>query len=362
MIGPWAVVSESAAVASVGPGAVVYRTEHATYAVGAKDLVVVLEPGDRPGGTGVQDFEHVVLMPPFPGTVLERLAVVLDQERQIYGFVRLPEGCVALGPLHPGMREFHDVSEASVLLTARLSTRERLPYPLLDRVRPTPVVPAPSLAWLDRLPADPAAALGAFVDAWFADVPPVTGTPGVAAVAVPRPLAEFYRLAAGRREVLGGDNRILRPDELRRDEFTGLVAFGVECQGGFWLLMEPAADDPLVHYGGLTDELLTSREPMSGFLLQFVISEQSYVVPYHGYATVGRAEARRFVTSMRRVPLQPMRFPTDPTFHYVSADGFLAEVSVLDEDDKVQLSVGARHRHALRTVRDPGFEWCSFNG
>ncbi|WP_250029566.1 hypothetical protein [Paractinoplanes maris] len=362
MADPWAVVTEESALARAGADAIVVRTPAVTYAVGSTDLVLVIEPGDRPDDTGVSDFETVALHAPFPEVVENWFDAGPAQGFVVWGFARLAHGCVALGPLHVGMRgstRTHATAPAR-LTRARLSLRERMPFPLLDQVRPTAGSPAPSLTWLDLVPADPAGALRAFVDTWFADVPQITTGVEAAPVAVPAALRELYRAAAGRPEVLGRQNHIHLPGALRPDPETGLVEFGTEGQGGFSLLMDSVGDDPRVWYSGRADDLIPERERLSAFLLQVVLTEQAYAAPYGGFAHLDRAGARKFVGRLRRVSLRPARWPTDQTFHYVGADGFLAVVAV--DGDEVEVHVGARHRSALRGLRGPGFTWSRFTG
>jgi hypothetical protein len=307
-------------------------------------------------------------------------SVYLADERRtgpfVLGFVRLPQGCLALGPMHVGMVRFDHLPDGwdpfdrgpvpGAVVEAGLSLTERLPFDLLDQVRPTPVVPTPSLDWLPLLPADPVRALAAFVAGWFADLPPATDPTDPAeptdpaAVAVPEALAGFYRAVAGRCEILGYHNRIHHAGALRHDEQTGLVEFGVECQGGFWLLMDPTDPDPPVAYGGMAEELVTEREPLSGYLLQFLLSQQAHAAPFRAEARLEQAQAQRLVAPLHPVPLQPMRWPCDRTYLY-AGPGVVAMVAI-DADDTAWVSVGSRSCSALAPFREPGFTWSSFNG
>ena len=373
----WTVVDEQAAIACAGSDARVFPTDLATYVVGSAALVILLEPGDRPGGTGVNDFARVTLHPPIPPAASAYLAADRRTVPFVLGFVRLPQGYLALGPMHVGMRRFDHLPEdwdpfdrgpvPGAVIEAGLSLAERLPFDLLDQVRPTHGGPTPSLDWLALLPADPIRALAAFVDGWFADLSPAVEPAGPPVVAVPEVLAAFYRAVAGRCEILGYHNRIHHPVALRRDAQTGLVEFGVECQGGFWLLMDPTDPDPPVVYGGLADGLVTEREPLSGYLLQFLLLEQAHAAPFRAEAELDQAQVQRLVAPLHPVPLRPMRWPCDPT-HLYAGPGVVAMVAVNTDDSPwaaagtAWVSIGSRSRGALAPFREPGFAWSTFNG
>jgi len=145
----------------------------------------------------------------------------------------------------------------------------------------------------------------------------------------------------------------------------GYVTFGAECAGVWRLLLDPTIDDPPVfydhdwpHYDGRDDRWTRERERLSAFLLQFVLTDAAVASPFGGLAFVDAAQARRFTESMRLVPLQPTRWPTDSTHLYVAA-GLVALVCQ-DDPEWLQVYVGARRSGWARPVREPGFVWESF--
>jgi hypothetical protein len=346
--------------------------------------VIIIEAGDRPDGSGVHSFDRVMLRGPFPHAVAEALDPRPDDKRVILGFVRLPEGCLALGRLHIGSAAFSvldDAGRSRRMEECGLGIAERLPFDVLDLVRPPSFPPSlPDVEWIKLLPRDPVRALRGFMAGWFADVPPLRDDSGAATLPLPAPLLEFYRTVAGRRELLGGFNRIYTPDEVLPYESgeveDGFVAFGTECQGGWDLVIDPAIDDPPVVYVGLADYPVVERERLSAFLLQFALADAAIASPFGGFARVSGDQMRQLVTPLRQVPLYPMRWPTDPTYLYVGP-GLVVSACLdvlpvmrswsmggrLDTDrDVYEVHVGSRHRAALRCVREPGFRWEHFTG
>jgi len=252
-----------------------------------------------------------------------------------------------------------------VIAEVRLDIAERLPFSVLDRARPVPTVQPPDLSWLDLLPGDPIGALRGFVTGWFADVPAVASVELTAPV--PAALAALYAAAAGRGEPLGAFNRIFTPDLLEPAD-DGRVVFGTECQGGWNLLMDPTELDPAVVYDDLGDGPVAERERLAGFLVQFLLCDAAIGSPYGGSATADSMAVRDLVTGLRPVPLQPLRWPADPTRLYVGPGLAVAicpalEESTMDMDPSiVEIYAGSRHRAALNMLREPGFDWQYFTG
>jgi hypothetical protein len=355
-----------------------------TYALGPAATVIIIQAGDRPDGSGVHSFDRVVLREPFPPAVAEALDPRPDDNRVHLGFVRLPEGCLALGRLRIGSAQFRTLDGAGRSMRMEecsLQIVERLSFDVLDRVRP-PCFPAslPELEWIKLLPRDPVRALRGFMAGWFADVPPLHDDSGPAKVPLPAPLLEFYRTVAGRRELLGGFNRIHTPDEVLPygpgEVEDGFVAFGSECQGGWDLVMDPTIDDPPVVYVGLADYPVVERERLSAFLMQFALADAAIASPFGGFARVSGEQLRELVKPLQQVPLYPMRWPADPTYLYVGP-GLVVSACLdvlpvmrswsmggrLDSDrDSYEVHVGSRHRAALRPIREPGFRWEHFTG
>lgn len=201
-------------LAAAGDDVRVYRTPLATYLLSCDALVILLEPGDRPDGTGVRDALHVAVTPPLPDEIHTLLYQDLvygsgwpdrPSVLRVEGYVRLAAGCLPLGPLRMAGGSYDPGSEGLRERTFRLDTA--LPFGLLDRVRsavaPGPVPQVPTVEWLRLLPHDPVGALREFVDAWYAGVRPVVGPHQAAATPLPTALAVLHGAIAGRRELLG---------------------------------------------------------------------------------------------------------------------------------------------------------------
>ena len=114
----------------------------------------------------------MTVLGPFPDAVDERFTG--EQRPVLFAFVRLAEGCLALGTVR--VMELGRVHGR--LRELRLYIETPLPYDLLDRVRPTgPAPEQPGLEWLGLVPADPLAALERFVAGWYALIDPAKGDP-----------------------------------------------------------------------------------------------------------------------------------------------------------------------------------------
>jgi hypothetical protein len=325
---------------------------HVTYALFDDRTVVLLEPGDRPDGTGVWAADRVDLHRPFPEAVADRL----DGPAPIQGFVRLGAECVPLGQLRMSQSRYETVPGGGYYQLARgpltwalLRPDEPIPAALLDRVRPVaPVVlPDPS-GWLATMSGDPLGALAEFVNGWY-PIPERPAEPVRPWRELPAPLHALYRLAVGREQVLGVHNRIGRSSELEADEETGRLIIGWENQGVFQWTIDPGLDDPPVW---CDDE--PEGEPLSRFLLRFVVAEAAMAGPFHGAATLAPAAFAGLERGLTPVPL-------------ASADGarlYVAPgVSVLvtpGDDDEVEVWAGACHRSALRPLRAAA-EWESLD-
>ena len=362
----WSPVSERVALAVAGAPCSVWSGSPVTYALGPAALVVVLEAGDRPGGSAVHAADEVILRPPLPDEVVAVLIPGPDR-LPIRAFARVPGGCVPLGGLRVSSHVSGQAPGTSRLRfeECRLRIDQRLPFSVLDQVRPVPATQLPDLEWLDLLPADPVGALRGFVTGWFADAPAATYTQPT--TPVPAALAALYAAAAGRSEALGGFNRIFTPD-LFQPADDGLVVFGTECQGVWHLLMDPAQPDPAVIYDDLGAGPVIERERLAAFLVQFSLCDAAIGSPYGGYATADHEAAQRLITVLRPVPLQPLHWPADPTRLYAGAGLAVAicpadAPSAMDNDPKLfEIYAGSRHRAALRHLRERGIDWLYFTG
>src|SRR5262245_61153917 len=69
----WSPLPEQAALEQAGAPSTVWSDSPVTYALGPAALVMVIEAGDRPGGSAVDAADTVILRPPVPAEVVEVL-------------------------------------------------------------------------------------------------------------------------------------------------------------------------------------------------------------------------------------------------------------------------------------------------
>ncbi|MEV0156090.1 hypothetical protein AB0H57_20495 [Micromonospora sp. NPDC050686] len=306
---------------------------------------MIVDAGDRPHGNAVDNANTIVLREPLPREATQWMNSKNQSRQPLLGFVRTDDGCLALGELYQAESIYRGMNlytgEQASLAFAKLTWAERLPPGLLDKVLPTPALPVPGIDWLDDVPRNLTGALRSFLTAWYADVPVPPAAPPHAAMRLPAPLLAFYDIAAGREEILGQQDFIKPLDRLEYLQDEPLVIFANENQGVWWALIDPTDDDPVVWYDG-GPERLRERERLSGFLLQFALTEAVSTSPFTGFATVTAEVLDRFVEDLVPVPLQPMRVPGDPTRHWV-APGLVAMAADYGESG-IWLSVGSRQR------------------
>ncbi|MFB6392783.1 hypothetical protein [Polymorphospora lycopeni] len=354
----WDIVPESDVLPLAGAAARIYRTPSASHVLGPDAFIVIVEPGDRPDGTAVQDRQFLNLAGPFPDEVNAYLYNDLQATGRrtaaarsaLLGFVRLREGCLPLGPLTFSGGGYEPREER--LVEYRLGLEHALPFDVLDRVRPLlPAPPPPRTTWLELLPDEPVAATREFVTDWYADVPPAESHTEMPQVPIPPPLAAFYATAAGRKEILGRQDPLFPPHELRLDK-DGWLEFGAENQGGFVLAVDPTATDPAVLYRYWTVEPDTDPfdpHPLSTFLLLFTLYEASFAAPYHAFANLTTEEAQLLTHGLRRVPLRNRWFPsTDTEFHV--GNGLVVQLTPR-ENGTWYTFTSARHRAHLEPLR-----------
>ena len=81
MIEGWSVVPERAAVEAAGPNAEVVHGDGVAFVYGVDALVVIVDAGDRPHGSGVDNANTLTLREPLPGEAMSGLMTcVTDQE------------------------------------------------------------------------------------------------------------------------------------------------------------------------------------------------------------------------------------------------------------------------------------------
>jgi photosystem II stability/assembly factor-like uncharacterized protein len=179
-------VTEVEALSQAGTPTQTLPAGEVTYVVGPLATLVILEAGDRPGGSAVQSFDKVTLREPFPELAEAQLRAPTTP---LLGFVRVPEGYVTLGELHVASSRVRSIAVdggrwpsggRAELVWCELTITDRLPFDLLDRVRPSPQLPLPSLNWLRVLPHDPISAVRDYVAGWYADIPPSDQEPEAA--------------------------------------------------------------------------------------------------------------------------------------------------------------------------------------
>ncbi|MEU4625582.1 hypothetical protein AB0G04_37125 [Actinoplanes sp. NPDC023801] len=338
----WSVVAEAAALTAAGPGARIHETADAVFAAGPDATVVIC--------TGLRTAEDLRVDGPFPRLVEGRLTG--GDGLPLHAFARLPDGCLVLGTAR-----VTEVARRRGLLK-RLDLRLDMPLPehLLTLAGP---VGQPGAAWLDLLPDDPVAALARFVGDWYPDVP-ADSVPEPAG-GQPEALRAFHRAAAGRAALYDGSLRVL--PEPRPGGPGGTLTFGESGDGTFELLMEPGGDDPPVYYHGLSDQPLRERERLSAYLLLLTLTRVAMDRPglaSGGMAFADRAQARRIVAPLRRVPLRPLRWPCARSRLYAGPDT-VALVGA-DDTDWFEVYVGTRDRASLRRLRKIGLDWASLDG
>lgn len=202
----------------------------------------------------------------------------------------------------------------------------------------------------------PIEATGAFLADWYADLP-APGHPEPSALALPSPLAAFYRTVGGRAELLGCQDRILPAAELR-SLADGSVAFGCENQGGFTLAIDPTLDDPPVHYLGWAEAPVRDPLPLSRFLLMFAVREASFAGPCHAGGGLDEDQAHALTRGLRRVPAGGWLLGGNAEFHV--GGGLVVQVYRGGRSPHVFLS--ARHRAHLARLRSLDVAWYEFAG
>ncbi|MFF0593276.1 hypothetical protein [Streptomyces antibioticus] len=361
-------VDEAEALALAGPGAEVFTVGGAVVAFGAAESVVVADAGDSVTASGVWNSREFRLHGPGPAGLASRIWGA-DRRPSPHVFIRLAGTCVYLGTARPVRGEHSD----DAFMFCVLSLDSPLDQEVLDRVRPPAPPPAlPGLEWLDHVHTDRGRALELFAKGWF----PVTGTEetegaegGEGPVAdvpgsVPWALADFYRLAARRPALLGRQNTILPVGGLRPDESAERLVFGVENQG-CWTWSYPwqpgATDaDPTVWFED--DRPMPEQEPLSGFLLQFLLHEAALTAPYLATSQdVPRDSLPALEDCLRRVPLRPFLSPLAPT-DFLVAPGLVADITPDWDETRLQVWIGATHRSALDPLRRLDIPWRTFDG
>ncbi|WP_344668263.1 hypothetical protein [Catenulispora yoronensis] len=368
-LSPTDILPVDAAMRLAGDDRDTCEAEGASVVVGNDAMVIITDPQDSIGISGVWNSRRFRLHGPFVEDAAVRSVGHLPGSphwswatergaRQIHLFARLPEGCFYLGAGKPVQGEYRD----GVMLSAELAIDPELTGEVLARVRPVREPDAlPELAWLANIKDDPTAALQDFVSGWIPETAEDLGDFLPHQWDIPAPLAGFFRLARKRPVLLGRQNFITRPDEWAEGE-RGLVAFGHENQGSFDWLFDPAQADPDVWFHDLDGERLSrEHEPMSGFLLQFSLFEAMVSAHYFAYSPKLSAEQTAKVTAaLTPMPWKPWRWPNDSQRFFV-APGLIAAVTQ-EGNETFSFQAAAFHRSVLRPLGELGVPWRRFDG
>jgi hypothetical protein len=331
---PLDLIDEQDAIRLAGANSIGCESDEVVVTLGDDAVVIIAEPMDAPGVSGVRNHERFHLHGPFVADVGIRLFgypptsphwswTQRDDPRPIYLLVRLPEGCLYLGVCRPQRGKLDD----GLLYEAELTIEPALSTEALDRVRP-PSEPGalPGLEWLPDVTDNPRAALDRFVRDWIPETNHDLGEPDAGRWNVPEPLADYYRLARRRPALLGVQNYI-DPPERWLERLDGLVSFAHENQGGFAWLFNPRQEDPEVWIDGFGDGRVREHVPLSGFLLQFALFETMMNMPYGNYfANADPDTIERVTGSWTPLPWAPWRWPNDSTRFFV-APGLIATTS-----------------------------------
>ncbi|WP_418955903.1 hypothetical protein [Streptomyces tritici] len=359
---PPPLVTEATALSLAGSGLVRYAMGTALIGAGADATVVVVEPGDDPGVSGVQDATCVLVR----GDRIPELHPRFDflAAPPLHVFARLDGGCLPLGTARcRGMS-----SAPASFDRAELCLDEPLTREVLDTVRPVPApgrAPAP-VDWVDQVDTDPVRALESFVLAWFPETEPAGGTATAGHDDLPEPLAAFHRLARLRPALYGFHDPVLEAPRRAAGPRGGRLVFAVRSGAGMdwsipwpteradprvWHTEDPEAADPAT---------TLEAEPLSRFLLQFTLYGAMQAAPFHA-ATYVMPTARldRLRPLLRAVPLSPF-LPTYEAETFCVAPGLLAAVSG-DEKEAV-VSFAAHHRGTLTPLLQHDFDWLTFDG
>ena len=213
-----------------------------------------------------------------------------------------------------------------------------------------------STGWLDLLATNRIAAMREFLLGWYPGPAPVPPTPGL-----PVALAELYAIAAGRPDVMGTQNGLYAPDELRTDPHEGLLVFAAENQGNFSWMIDPTEEDPVVWLVRQRAHPVAEREQLSGFLVQFCLLEALMSGPLNAFCwSEPLADPSRVTAELQEVPLAPWHWPGDPTRFFVASD--LVLCTCAHDDGHVDILAGARTPDALATLAGTGVPWDHYDG
>ncbi|WP_328664233.1 hypothetical protein [Streptomyces sp. NBC_00328] len=359
--------TEAAALSVAGAGLRRYEMGPALIGAGADATVVIVEPGDDPGVSGVQDSTKVLLR----GDAVPALHPRFEFRAAlpIHLFARLDRGCLPLGTAlcRGGSSTPAHFNHAELRLDQPL-TRE-----MLDAVRPVPAPGSvPTVDWVDHVETDPIRALESFVLGWFpaeeaepAGEESTEGEPDD----LPEALAGFYRVARLRPAIHRFRNPVLKQPQRTSGPLGGRLVFAAHGEGTRdwsipWPPQELGEADPRVW---LTEdpfsagpETILEEEPLSRFLLQYTLYEAMNAALYQAWTyCIPAVRLAPLWSTLRPVPLSPF-LPAYTAEKFFVAPGLLTTISS-DENEAV-VAFATLHRATLTPLLEHGFRWSRFDG
>lgn len=360
-------ITEDAALSVAGAGLLRYEMGPALVCAGADATVVIVEAGDDPGVSGVQDSAKVLLR----GDGVPALHPRFDfrDAPPVHLFAHLDRGCLFLGTAR--CKGVGGVSASAYFTSAELELDQPLSRAMLDAVRPVPPPgPVPDAEWVDHVETDPIRALESFVLGWFPaeETEPAEDTVGEPG-GLPEALAAFRRLARFRPAIHRFQDPVLKQPELVSGPLGDRLVFAVWDGASMdwsipWPPQEPDEADPRVWHTEDPREAdpktVLEEEPLSRFLLQFTLFGAMNTAPYQAWTScMPTAHLDALWNMLRPVPLSPF-LPAYTAERFFVAPGLLTQVSG-DENEAV-VSFAALHRGTLTPLLEHGFRWSHFGG
>ncbi|MFD3480599.1 hypothetical protein [Streptomyces sp. NPDC058695] len=359
-------IPETTALSVAGAGLHRYGMGSALIATGADATVVIVEAGDSPGVSGVQDSTKVLLR----GDTLPVLYPRFDFESPlpIRLFARMDGGCLPLGAAR-----CRGLSDPANFDYAALELDQPLTREMLDVVRPVPAPgPVPDVDWVDHVAADPIQALESFALGWFPAEEPELAEEGNAAGelgSLPEALVAFRRVARLRPALRRFRDPVLEQPKRASGPFGDRLVFAVQDGADMdwsipWPLEEPGVADPRVWCTddpcGTEPETFIEEELLSRFLLQFTLYEATIAAPYQAWTyCMPTARLDTLWSMLRPIPLSPF-LPTYTAEKLFVAPGLLMSASV--DESEATVAFGALHRATLTPLLAHGFRWSRFDG
>lgn len=242
-------------------------------------------------------------------------------------------------------------------------------------------LPLPGTEWVALVDSDPIRALEAFVLGWYPapdgeedgedeeDVQGAAGGPDDEPGGIPEALAGLYRLARLRPALHGFHAPLERRPRRASGPLGDRLVFAREAQSSWdWSVPWPADGtheaDPAVWMtfdpGRPGAEVVVEREPLSRFLLQYVLYQTQQAAPCQAWTKV--------MPTFRLAPLRDVLLPVPlspflPMFTSESihvAPGLLALINA--DGDEAVAAFGTLDRRTLMPLGEYPFPWSRFDG